>query len=221
MVGAELLRDQPRVARLIELSRSETDRERVQRSAESLGCKGDHCARIETAREEGSKRHLAFETHADRLAQQAQDLFSQVAVGTDKVAAVSEIPVSLHLDAASLPREPVGRREALDSLERGQRRRDVMKAEKELKSLVVRLAWNVRVLKDCLDLGPEHQTARDLAVVERFLAQPVASQKQGLLRHVPDRHRKHSAQLVQARWALVLPPMDHHLAGGWCPRELV
>src|SRR5215210_2791615 len=109
----------------------------------------------------------------------------------------------------------MSRRQLVNILEDAQRIGNVSKCEVRIQRFEIDFALYAGVLEDRLDLRTEHQrlSGRD-CVIERLLSNAIASDVKFALLVVPNRKRKHSAQVIRARWAILFVSMNDRFGVG-------
>src|SRR5215208_7741363 len=109
----------------------------------------------------------------------------------------------------------MSRRQLVNSLEYAQRIGNVSKREVRIQRFEIDFALYAGVFEDRLDLRTEHQRlSGGDCVIERLLSNSIASDIKLALLVVPNCKRKHSAQVIRARWTILFVSMNDRFGVG-------
>ena len=104
--------------------------------------------------------------------------------------------------------------ELLDAVDHRVRRGDVFVGQIFVERKQVNVAADRRMAEQRFQFRSEQKRRRIQRPIERLFAEPVARQKEPLLRAIPDRKREHAVQFLQHLFAVLFVKMDQNFGVG-------
>jgi hypothetical protein len=101
-------------------------------------------------------------------------------------------------------------REFVDTLEKRFRRRRVTQRDEVIHSDDIHLRFDVPGSKQCFDFGREGKDLINMVVKKRFLTYVIPSEKETATTLIPNRERKHPAEVTHALSPVLLIEMDYN-----------
>ncbi len=172
-------------------------------------------AGVDPAAEEHSNRHIAHQPRPDGVFQTGPAFRNPFVIGAAcKLGRTRRIPKLLDLEsgiASATHRESMARHQLANA---GKHRLlAAVVAERQIlgEKLFIEVRRDLRMLQQGLDFRSEGEQPPVPEVVERLDAQPVARAEEALVRLVPDREGKHSAEPANAFIAILFVGMQNRL----------
>ena len=123
-----------------------------------------------------------------------------------------QVPVGTHTNFSILKFQDVTGRNFLDRLECADRIENVAEIQVLQQGCLVDLSQFRRDRQNRFNFRTKVQAAIRQRIVQRFFAEPVAGQEQGLLSRVVKSERKHASQFLDALRSVLLVKVDDDLS---------
>ena len=224
VIRVQSLGHSPGIGQFVIAGLAETDGKRLYRPPHFARHRRHHRAGVDPARKEGAQRHIAFQSQADRLGDQFAEPFDVVAFLAlrllCRLPGVVKIPIAPRLNAPVSESHEMAGGQSGNAFERRGRVGHIAKGKKIRDGFRIDFPANRGMLQQRFDFRAKDQSIAHKNIVQRLLANPVASQEELVFALIPNGHGEHAAQPLHRALTFLLIEVDDDFSVTTTPKTV-